>query len=120
MRVLNRAAQYELKLMLDNLSVKLKAIQKAQETPAHLDEYVRKLINVKHKVTVIFNVLTTSQVGVQMKAMYVCFFFNTISFYSINIKERLNRIYRQVENEKVRRKALLDSDTSMPSGSGTL
>lgn len=59
---IHRAAQYELKQMLDNLSVKLKAIQKAQETPAHLDEYVRKLINVKHKVTVIYNVLTTSQV----------------------------------------------------------
>lgn len=49
-------------MLLDTLSAKLKAIQKSQETPVVFEEYVRKLINVKHKVTVIYNVLNTSQV----------------------------------------------------------
>lgn len=57
-----RAAQCELKQLLDNLSLKLKTIQKSQQTPVVFDEYVRKLINVKHKVTVVYNVLNTSQV----------------------------------------------------------
>lgn len=58
----HREAQQELNQLLENLSVKLKSIQKSQETPVVFDDYVRKLINVKHKVTVIYNILNSSQV----------------------------------------------------------
>lgn len=57
-----REAQAELRTLLDGLSEKLKAVQRAQETPPVFEEYVRKLISVKHKVTVIYNVLNGTQV----------------------------------------------------------
>lgn len=58
-----RASQMELKAMLDSLSSKLHGIQMAQQTSPIFDEYVHKLISVKHKVTVIYNVLYTTQVS---------------------------------------------------------
>lgn len=57
----NRIAQEELKQQLDNLSEQLKAIEQIQTTPPELDVYVRKLINIKHKVTVVFSVLQGAQ-----------------------------------------------------------
>lgn len=59
----NRIAQEELKQQLDNLSEQLKAIEQIQTTPPELDVYVRKLINIKHKVTVVFSVLQGAQVS---------------------------------------------------------
>lgn len=59
-----RDSQQELRVMLDGLSAKLRTVQRAQETPPVFEEYVRKLISVKHKVTVIYNVLNTTQASV--------------------------------------------------------
>lgn len=102
---IHREAQQELKQLLDTLSAKLKAIQKSQETPVVFEDYVRKLINVKHKVTVIYNVLNTSQVS---KSLTIN---NDVKLYlDIFGQDRLNRVFRQVENEKTRRKVLVDSE----------
>lgn len=57
-----RIAQEELRQQLENLSEQLKAIEQIQTTPPELDIYVRKLINIKHKVTVVFSVLQGAQV----------------------------------------------------------
>lgn len=80
-----RSTQNQLKQNLNTLSAKLKAIDKLQQTPAPLDDYVRKLINVKHKVTVLFNVLNSAQ-------------------------DRLNRVRAQVELENTRRKVLMEKE----------
>lgn len=80
-----RIAQYELKQLLENLNMKLKAIEKSQQTPVILDEYLKKMINVKHKVTVVYNVLNNAQ-------------------------DRLNSIYKQIENEKIKGRALLNEE----------
>lgn len=82
-----RSTQNILKQNLNTLSTKLKTIDKLQQTPAPLDEYVRKLINVKHKVTVLFNVLNGAQ-------------------------DRLNRIRSQIELEHSRRKAIMEKESS--------
>lgn len=84
---LTRITQLELKLQLENLSEELRKIQEIQKTPSHLDGYVKKLINVKHKVTVVSNVLQGAQ-------------------------DRLNRLHQQMDREKLKRKALLDSELS--------
>uniref|UniRef100_A0A1L8DA75 Biogenesis of lysosome-related organelles complex 1 subunit 7 n=2 Tax=Nyssomyia neivai TaxID=330878 RepID=A0A1L8DA75_9DIPT len=86
-----RVSQLELKEQLDRLHEELKKIQESQKTPPELDAYVKKLINVKHKVTVVTNVLQGAQ-------------------------DRLNRLHQQVDREKLRRKTLLDSElaTSAP------
>lgn len=96
-----RSTQNQLKQNLTSLSAKLKAIDKLQQTPAPLDDYVRKLINVKHKVTVLFNVLNGAQ-------------------------DRLNRVRAQVELENIRRKVLMEKEkeaaannTMASSSSGT-
>lgn len=78
-----RIAQYELKQLLENLNMKLKVIEKSQQTPVILDDYLKKMINVKHKVTVVYNVLNNAQ-------------------------DRLNSIYKQIETEKIKGRALLD------------
>lgn len=62
-----RIAQEELRQHLENLSEQLKAIEQIQTTPPELDAYVRKLINIKHKVTVVFSVLQGAQVRLQKK-----------------------------------------------------
>lgn len=52
----------ELKTQLDSLTEVLNKIQETQQRPINLDGYVKKLINVKHKVTVVYNVLQGAQV----------------------------------------------------------
>lgn len=81
------AAQTELSTQLDSLSKKLKEIEDIQSAIPDFNEKVKKLINVKHKVTVITNVLQASQ-------------------------DRLNEIHRLIDKEQLRRKSLLESDTS--------
>lgn len=61
-----RIAQEELRQQLENLSEQLKAIEQIQTTPPELDIYVRKLINIKHKVTVVFSVLQSAQVSLSV------------------------------------------------------
>lgn len=82
-----RAAQAELKLQLDALADQLKEIEKAQATIPEFSDKVKELINVKHKVTVIANILTTSQ-------------------------ERLNNLHKLIDKEQERRAALLESAIS--------
>lgn len=80
-----RLSQLELKNELDSLIEELKKIQDIQQVPVELDAYVKKLINVKHKVTVVSNVLQGAQ-------------------------DRLNRLHQLVDKEKLKRRALLDSE----------
>ncbi|XP_055854734.1 SNAPIN protein homolog [Episyrphus balteatus] len=82
-----RAAQAELKIQLDALADQLKEIEKAQATIPEFSDKVKELINVKHKVTVIANILTTSQ-------------------------ERLNNLHKLIDKEQERRAALLESAIS--------
>ncbi|XP_055916723.1 SNAPIN protein homolog [Eupeodes corollae] len=82
-----RAAQAELKIQLDALAEQLKEIEKAQATIPEFSDKVKELINVKHKVTVIANILTTSQ-------------------------ERLNNLHKLIDKEQERRAALLESAIS--------
>lgn len=82
-----RQSQIELKSQLDVLSMQLRDIERAQQNIPEFSDKVKELINVKHKVTVIANILTTSQ-------------------------ERLNGLHRVIEKEQRRRQALLDSAIS--------
>lgn len=82
-----RAAQQELKVQLDSLAEQLREIEKAQATIPEFSDKVKELINVKHKVTVIANILTTSQ-------------------------ERLTSLHKLIDKEQERRQALLESAIS--------
>uniref|UniRef100_A0A1B0FR15 SNAPIN protein homolog n=1 Tax=Glossina morsitans morsitans TaxID=37546 RepID=A0A1B0FR15_GLOMM len=86
-----RLAQLELKAQLEALSVQLCEIEKAQHNIPEFSNKVKELINVKHKVTVISNILTTSQ-------------------------ERLTGLHKLIEKEQRKRQALLDSaiNTNIP------
>ncbi|XP_037957083.1 SNAPIN protein homolog [Teleopsis dalmanni] len=82
-----KAAQAELKVELDALFAQLREIEKAQHNIPEFSDKVKELINVKHKVTVITNILTNSQ-------------------------ERLAGLHKLIEKEQRRRQALLDSALS--------
>lgn len=58
----NRLAQQELSEQLDSLIAQLRSIEDIQQTSPEFDLYVHKLINVKHKVTVIYSILQGAQV----------------------------------------------------------
>lgn len=57
-----RSSQQELSKQLDALIIKLRSIEEIQQTSPELESYVHKLINIKHKVTVIYSVLQGAQV----------------------------------------------------------
>lgn len=59
---LYRSSQQDLSEQLDALIIKLRSIEDIQQTSPELENYVHKLINIKHKVTVIFSVLQGAQV----------------------------------------------------------
>lgn len=79
--------QAELRGQLDALAAQLRDIEKAQSQIPEFADKVKELLNVKHKVTVISNVLVTSQ-------------------------ERLTGLHKLIEKEQRRRQALLDSALS--------
>lgn len=79
-----RVAQSELKSQLDALAAQLREIEKAQNNIPEFSNKVKELINVKHKVTVITNILSASQ-------------------------ERLTSLHKLIDKEQRRRQALLDS-----------
>ncbi|KAK4884957.1 hypothetical protein RN001_001228 [Aquatica leii] len=81
-----RISQLELKQHIESLTEELKKISEAQQTSVDLDAYVKKLINAKHRVTILTNILQSAQ-------------------------ERLNRVHQSIERETIKRKVLLDSDT---------
>lgn len=82
--LLFRFSQLELKQCVDSLSEELKKISEAQKNSVDLDIYIKKLINAKHRITVVTNVLQTAQ-------------------------DRLNKVHLSLEKETVKRKVLLDT-----------
>jgi len=54
--------------------------------PLETDSYVKKLINAKHKITIVSNILQTTQ-------------------------ERLNKVHQAVEKSTAKRKMLLDNSS---------
>lgn len=79
-----RISQIELKQCIESLTEELKKTAELQQTTVDLDVYVKKLINAKHRVTILSNILQGAQ-------------------------ERLNRVHQSIEKESVKRKALLES-----------
>lgn len=79
-----RFSQLELKQCVESLSEELKRISEAQKNGLDLDVYIKKLINAKHRITVVTNVLQTAQ-------------------------DRLNKVHLSLEKETVKRKVLLDT-----------
>ncbi|CAG9860107.1 unnamed protein product [Phyllotreta striolata] len=78
-----RISQLELKQCIESLSEELKAISETQQNCAELDIYVKKLINAKQRVTLVSNILQTTQ-------------------------QRLNRIHVSLEKETQKRRVVLD------------
>lgn len=70
-----RISQLELKQHIESLNEELQKVREAVNNHPDLDPYVKKLIACKHKVTVVLNVLQTSQ-------------------------DRLNEIRRMINKEK--------------------
>lgn len=89
-----RLSQQELSEQLDSLTAQLRSIDDIQQASPKLDTYVQKLINIKHKVTVIYSVLQGAQ-------------------------DRLNKLHKQIEREKLKRRSILDSDLNSPSSSSS-
>lgn len=85
--VLYRICQIELKQQIESLAEDLHRINEALQCPLETDSYVKKLINAKHKITIVSNILQSTQ-------------------------ERLNRIHQAIEKNTTKRKALFDHSTS--------
>ncbi|XP_012288277.1 SNAPIN protein homolog [Orussus abietinus] len=82
-----RISQIELKQQIESLTDELIKISDALQSPLELDSYVKKLVNAKQKVTIVSNVLQTTQ-------------------------DRLNKIHQAVERDTAKRKALLDHSST--------
>lgn len=72
-----------MKQQIESLTEELVKISEYLQCPFDLDGYVKKLVNAKQRVTVVSNILQTTQ-------------------------ERLNKVHDAVEKDTVKRKALLD------------
>ncbi|XP_015510531.1 SNAPIN protein homolog [Neodiprion pinetum] len=81
-----RISQIELKQQIESLTEELLKISETLQCPHELDVYVKKLINTKHKVTVVNNILQTTQ-------------------------DRLGKIQLTVERSLIRQRAFLESTT---------
>lgn len=68
----------------------LQRINEALQYPMETDAYVKKLINAKHKITIVSNILQTTQ-------------------------ERLNKIHHAVEKSTAKKKTLLDNSSAYSS-----
>lgn len=66
------------------MTEELVKISEYLQCPFEVDGYVKKLVNAKHRVTIVSNILQTTQ-------------------------ERLNKVHEAVERDTSKRKALLDS-----------
>lgn len=89
-----RFSQLELKQCIDSLNEELKKIAETQKNSIDLDVYIKKLINAKHRITVVTNVLQTAQ-------------------------ERLNKVHSSIEKETTKRKVILEAVTDQCSSSGS-
>lgn len=85
-----RICQIELKQRIESLTEELQRINEALQYPLETDSYVKKLINAKHKITIVSNILQTTQ-------------------------ERLNKIHQAVEKSTAKRKTLLDNSSAYSS-----
>ncbi|XP_003693553.1 SNAPIN protein homolog [Apis florea] len=90
-----RICQIELKQRIESLTEELQRINEALQCPLETDSYVKKLINAKHKITIVSNILQSTQ-------------------------ERLNKIHQAVEKNTAKRKALLDHSSSYGNTSNIL
>lgn len=79
-----RFSQLELKQLIDSLNEDLKKIADSQKNSVDLDVYIKKLINAKHRITIVTNILQTAQ-------------------------DRLNKVHSSIEKETTKRKVILDS-----------
>lgn len=84
--MLSRFSQLELKQCIDSLNEELRKISESQKSSVDLDVYIKKLINAKHRITVVTNILQTAQ-------------------------ERLNKVHLSIEKETAKRKLILDTVT---------
>lgn len=87
-----RISQIELKQCIECFQEEFKKAAELQQNSVDLDAYVKKLINIKHRVTVLSNILQNAQ-------------------------ERLNKVHQGIEKESVKRKALLESQ---PEATGSI
>ncbi|XP_065333191.1 SNAPIN protein homolog [Cloeon dipterum] len=86
-----RISQIELKQQIDGLAEEIKRISDEQQCPLDLENYVKKLLNAKRRITVVSNILQVAQ-------------------------ERLNKVHQLIERESARRKALTEpSPVTSPS-----
>lgn len=85
-----RICQIELKQRIESLTEELQRINEALQYPLDTDSYVKKLINAKHKITIVSNILQTTQ-------------------------ERLNKVHQAVERSTAKRKTLLDNSSAYSS-----
>ncbi|XP_033211326.1 SNAPIN protein homolog isoform X2 [Belonocnema kinseyi] len=82
-----RISQIELKQQIDSLNEELVKLSEGLQQPLELDSYVKKLVNAKQKVTIVSNILQTTQ-------------------------DRLNKIHQAIEKEAAKKKALLGHNSS--------
>lgn len=90
-----RISQVELKQHLEGLSEELKQVAEHQACPLDLDKYVKKLNDAKAKITVVGNILQSSQ-------------------------DRLVKLTQQINKEQNRRKALIEPSSSLTPSSTPL
>lgn len=83
-----RDSQQELKLQLESLLKQLQEIEASQDQMPEFSGKVKELINIKHKVSVITNVLQTTQ-------------------------ERLINLHQLIEKEEAKRRNLLESGNNI-------
>lgn len=105
--VFHRSSQQELSEQLDALIIKLRSIEEIQQTSPELESYVHKLINIKHKVTVIHSVLQGAQVRRTFCSIASK---STLCIFICYLQDRLHRIHKQIDREKIKRRSILDSE----------
>lgn len=87
-----RVSQLELKQQLDILSEELKQISAEQSCPIDLEVYSNKLINSRHKISVVNNILQAAQ-------------------------DRLQKLQNQLTKESAKRKAKIEVNRPSPTES---
>lgn len=78
-----RISQIELKQQIESLTEDLRRIDEALQCPLDLESYAKKLVSAKHKITVVGNILQTTQ-------------------------ERLDKIHRSLDKESAKKQTLLE------------
>lgn len=81
-----------MKQRIESLTEELQKINDSLQYPLEIDSYAKKLINAKHKITIVSNILQTTQ-------------------------ERLNKVHQAVEKSTAKRKTLLDNSSTYGSTS---